>query len=231
MNLLPSATDVVIIGGGPAGLAAAVAARQRGFAVTLADCSTPPIDKACGEGIMPDGMAAAAALGFDLRDAGGYPFRGIRFREGDISVGAAFPQGSGLGLQRTALHSYMVERAAAAGVRMAWGARITGLGDGAVIADGRTVRARWIVGADGGRSLVRRWAGLEACQRDSRRYGFRRHYRVAPWSEHMELHWADAGQLYLTPVSADEVCAVLISRDPRLRLDEAFRSSPKPRAV
>ena len=227
MSLLPAATDVFIIGGGPAGLAAAIAARQRGFAVTVADCSVPPIDKACGEGIMPDGLAAAAALGLDLRQAGGYPFRGIRFREGDVSVGAAFPQGSGLGLRRTALHSYMVERAAAAGVQMAWGARITGLRDGAVIADGRTVRARWTVGADGGRSLVRRWAGLDGCERDSRRYGFRRHYRVAPWSEHMELHWADAGQLYLTPVSASEVCAVLISRDPRLRLDEALPLFPE----
>src|SRR5204862_8051575 len=55
---LPRSTDVFVIGGGPAGLAAAIAARRRGFDVTLADGAVPPIDKACGEGIMPDGIVA-----------------------------------------------------------------------------------------------------------------------------------------------------------------------------
>ena len=153
-----------MIGGGPAGLAAAIAARQRGFDVTLADCSIPPIDKACGEGIMPDGLAAAQSLGIDLDAAGAHPFRGIRFCERGASVEAAFPKGHGLGLRRTTLHRMMVERAAEAGVRMAWGARVTGISGEGVIADGRLVRARWIVGADGGQSPVRRWAGLDACR-------------------------------------------------------------------
>ncbi len=65
-DVLPRTTDVFVIGGGPAGLAAAIAARRLGFDVTLADCSVPPVDKACGEGIMPDGLAAARALGLDL---------------------------------------------------------------------------------------------------------------------------------------------------------------------
>jgi flavin-dependent dehydrogenase len=43
-------TDVFIIGGGPAGLAAAIAAREKGCKVAVADCTRPPIDKACGEG-------------------------------------------------------------------------------------------------------------------------------------------------------------------------------------
>jgi flavin-dependent dehydrogenase len=223
---LPHSTDVFVIGGGPAGLAAAIAARQRGFVVTLADCSIPPIDKACGEGIMPDGWTAAQSLGIDLDAAGAFPFRGIRFCERGVSVEAAFPKGHGLGLRRTTLHGMMVDRAAALGVRMLWGARVTGITGEGVIADGRLVRARWIVGADGGRSPVRRWAGLDACRRDSRRFGFRRHYRTAPWSEFMEIHWSDGGQLYITPVGAEEVCVVLISRDPHLRLDEALTQFP-----
>ena len=60
MNALPASTDVFAIGGGPAGLAAAIAARRRGFDVTLADSSVPPIDKACGEGVMPDGLRRRA---------------------------------------------------------------------------------------------------------------------------------------------------------------------------
>jgi flavin-dependent dehydrogenase len=213
--------DIFVAGGGPAGLAAAIAARQRGFDVLVTDPCPPPIGKACGEGIMPDGLAAARALGLDL-GAAGQPFRGIRFvaagNDRPANAAADFPKGCGIGLRRTALHRILLERAAEAGVRMAWGERVAGLED---------VRARWIVGADGASSLVRRWAGLDASHRDTRRYGFRRHYHVAPWGEHMEIHWADNCQLYITPVAADEICAVLISRDPRLRLDDALPRFPE----
>ncbi len=225
MNRLPRSTDVFVIGGGPAGLAAAIAARQRGFDVTLADCAVPPIDKACGEGIMPDGIAAARTMGLDLSGAG-QPFRGIRFTAGERQVQADFPSGHGLGMRRTLLHDLMVGRAADAGVRLAYGTRITGLDAQGVMTGEGLVRARWILGADGSHSSVRRWAGLDACGRNSRRFGFRRHYRVAPWSEFMEIHWGDGCQLYITPVSPCEVCTVLISRDQRLRLDEALPRFP-----
>ncbi|HXK07505.1 MAG TPA: FAD-dependent monooxygenase [Verrucomicrobiae bacterium] len=223
---LPQTTDVFVIGGGPAGLAAALAARRRGLDVTLADCGVPPVDKACGEGVMPDGLAAAKSLGLDLESAGGHPFRGIRFCDGDIAVQALFPHGSGRGLRRTLLHAAMVDRAAQSGVRMAWGARVHGISPAGVRIEDRLVRARWIVGADGGHSAVRRWAGLDASRRDTRRFGFRQHFRIAPWSEFMELHWADGCQLYVTPVGADEICVVLISGDQHLRLEDALPRFP-----
>lgn len=227
MTLLPRSTDLFVIGGGPAGLAAALAARRRGLDVTLADCAVPPIDKACGEGIMPDGLAAARSLGLDLDRAAGHPFRGIRFCDGDSAVEAAFPNGQGLGLRRTALHQLMVNQALDAGVRLAWGVRVSGITSLGVVAEDRLVRARWIVGADGGHSPVRRWAGLDACHHESRRFGFRRHYPVAPWSQYMEIHWGEGCQLYVTPVGAGEVCVVLISSDRRLRLEDALPGFPE----
>jgi 2-polyprenyl-6-methoxyphenol hydroxylase-like FAD-dependent oxidoreductase len=227
MNALPRSTDLFVIGGGPAGLAAAIAARRRGLDVTVADCSIPPIDKACGEGIMPDGLAAARSLGLDLEAAGGHPFRGIRFAHGETHAEACFPSGQGLGLRRLELHNLMVDHAVAAGVRLQWGARITGISAEGVMAGDRLVRARWIAGADGGHSPVRRWARLDACHRESVRFGFRRHYRIAPWSEFMELHWGHGRQLYITPVSDREVCVVLITHDQQVRLDEALPQFPE----
>ena len=54
--------DVVVIGGGPVGLATAIAARGHGLSVRVIDRQRPPIDKACGEGLMPAGVRALARM-------------------------------------------------------------------------------------------------------------------------------------------------------------------------
>jgi flavin-dependent dehydrogenase len=176
---------------------------------------------------MPDGLAALRSLGVKWDRPPGLSFRGIRFVDRGISVESAFPEGHALGVRRTVLHSTMVEVAAAAGVRMLWGTTVGGISNDGVSIAGETVPARWIVGADGFHSRVRRWAGIAAEPPGSRRFGFRIHYRVAPWSEYMELHWGAGCQIYITPIGPQEVCAALISRDPRLRLDEALAQFPQ----
>src|SRR5450755_2806342 len=96
-------TDIFVIGGGPAGLATAIAARKHGFDVVVADGTNPPIDKPCGEGLMPDGRAALQKLGIHIPAEIAHPFRGIRFVSGDMSVDASFPNGNGIGMRRTVL--------------------------------------------------------------------------------------------------------------------------------
>jgi len=219
-------TDVFVAGGGPAGLAAAIAARQKGLRVTLADMAKPPIDKACGEGLMPDGIACLRQLGVTLGAAHGVPFRGIRFVDGETRAEAAFPGRVGVGVRRTTLHRLLSDRAEEAGVELLWGSRITGLGSDGVTVGGKNLRSRWIIGADGQNSLMRRWAGLEAASGTSRRFGFRRHFRVEQDPDLVEVHWHDRGQLYLTPVATGQVCIAVVSRDPQLRLDEALALFP-----
>ncbi|HXI39872.1 MAG TPA: FAD-dependent monooxygenase [Bryobacteraceae bacterium] len=224
---VPSETDVFVVGGGPAGLAAAIAARGKGLHVTVADWASPDIDKPCGEGLMPDSLAALRQLGITIGSEQSFPFRGIRFLASGTSVSASFPSGCGLGMRRPVLHQLLTHRAADAGVRFLWGARVSGIGREGVVVNGGLVRSQWIVGADGQNSQVRHWAGLDALHSYKRRFGFRRHYQIAPWSDCVEIYWGSGFQFYVTPVSQREVCTVLISRDRHLRIDRALEGCPE----
>jgi flavin-dependent dehydrogenase len=214
--------DVFVIGGGPAGLAAAIAASRRGMRVVVADGERPPIDKPCGEGLMPDSRLLGVRLGLNIPESMGYEFRGIRFHGAGRSVSADFSGGRGIGIRRTTLHRALVEAAECAGVEFRWGTPVCGL---------CRIKARWIVGADGSSSLVRRWAGLNAVASGSRRYAYRQHFAVRPWTNYMEIYWGDGCQIYTTPVDAHEVCVALVSRSPELRLDEALNRHSRPFAI
>jgi 2-polyprenyl-6-methoxyphenol hydroxylase-like FAD-dependent oxidoreductase len=218
---------VCVVGGGPAGLAAALALRQRDFEVTIIDCAVPPIDKACGEGLMPDSLAALRQLGVEIDSDAGYPFKGIRFSDSRSTVTADFRDGTrGLGVRRSLLHELLVKHVEAANVKLIWGAKDVRLAGGGISIQGKQMPAEFVVAADGLKSAMRNSAGLDAIRSENRRYGFRRHYRVAPWSDYVELYWGRHGQFYVTPVAQAEVCVVFVSRHPRLRLASTLEDFP-----
>ena len=212
-------SEVIVAGGGPAGLAAAIAARQAGLDVSLFDGARPPIDKACGEGIMPDGLAALQRLGITIPPVQACAFRGIRFLDDSHSVGATFPNGVGYGIRRVLLHELMTQHAAALGVKMHFGTRVTGISAESVEVDGNRVPFGWLVCADGQNSPLRKMSGLFPSASAGIRYGFRRHYRVPPWTDFVEVHWADCGQMYVTPIAQDQVCVAFITNNLNLRFD------------
>jgi flavin-dependent dehydrogenase len=221
-------TDVFVIGGGPAGLAAAIAARHRGFHVVVADGNKPPIDKPCGEGLMPDSIAALQQLGVETDPVEGYPLQGIKFLEKQKSATACFPTGTGVGLRRPILHKRMLDRAVASGVQFLWETPVTGIrDDGVNLAGGNFVRSNWIIGADGGQSRVREWARLETSKKRNSRLAWRAHFTAAPWSEFVEIHWAENAQAYVTPVSANEVCVVMTSRNANRDIGLALNEFPE----
>lgn len=225
--------DVLIVGGGPAGLAAAIALRQRGVDVLLADAQAPPIDKPCGEGIMPDSRRELTSLGVDLPNVCGAQFNGIRFCDEHASVSAKFPSGSGLGVKRPVLHRLLIDHAAEVGVRLAWKTNVVANPGHPVVIAGRPVKYKYLVAADGQGSRLRAWAGLNNGSLLTRRFGFRIHYRIAPRSQHIgsrhvEVHWAAQGQAYVTPVADDEVCVSVMTRFPEsARSREIIESIPE----
>jgi flavin-dependent dehydrogenase len=96
-----------------------------------------------------------------------------------------------------------------------------------VFAGSETIRARWVVGADGVSSRVRRWCALNERTRGERRYASRQHYKIVPWSGHVEVYWADNSQAYITPVGNDQVCVVLVSRTPGVRMASLQEEFPR----
>jgi flavin-dependent dehydrogenase len=218
---------VFVVGGGPAGLAAAIAARQQGLRVTVADCAEPPIDKACGEGLMPDSLEVLDRLGVRLAQAETGSFRGIKFLGAESSVAGDFPRGRGLGIRRLLLHQIFVKHAEALGIELRWRARVL-LADGATVkVDGARIRSRWVIGADGQHSRVREWAGLSRGRIRARRIALRQHFRVRPWSEYVEIYWGREGQAYVTPVGAGQICVALIGRERFASFEDGLAGFPE----
>jgi flavin-dependent dehydrogenase len=226
MSIERASTDVLILGGGPAGLAAAIALRQRGIDCLVVEALEPAIDKGCAEGLLPDALDSLRNLGLDVCEQQGHAFRGIRFSNLHDHVHADFPAGIGIGVRRTKLHGLIADRARDAGVAVSWNSRTSLLDGRSALINGNKISFRYLVGADGQASSVRRWAGLEKVQRETIRFGFRRHYKVAPWSEYVEVHWGPAGQVYVTPVAADSVCVVFITRNPKLAEADFLKQFP-----
>jgi menaquinone-9 beta-reductase len=227
LNPIPSQTDVFIVGGGPAGLVAAIAARRQGLRVVVADHAHPGADKACGEGLMPDALAVLKRLSVELPRDSALPFHGIRFLDRGLSANAPFSNGTGLGIRRTTLHRILAEHALECGVTLLWGSPVNSFEPDSVDAGGRRIGYRYLIGADGESSSVRRYAGLDAHTGETRRYGFRRHYSVEPWSDCVDVHWAPGAQICVTPVGPRLVCVALLSRDAGLRLKTALALFPE----
>ncbi len=205
---MPYDADLLIVGGGPGGLTTALHARRQGLSVIVAEPRETPVDKACGEGLMPGGLAELASLGVD---PAGLPFRGIAYLDGHRRAEACFRDGPGRGVRRTTLHAALAARAKEQDTEWV-STRITSVEQDATGVTAAGVRARWLVAADGLHSSVRSAVGISAVAGTPRRYGVRWHFSVPAWSEFVEVYWSPFGEAYVTPVEPDLVGVAILSR-------------------
>jgi menaquinone-9 beta-reductase len=224
-------TDVLIAGGGPAGLAAAIGARRLGMRVMLVEAGVPgSIDKCCGEGLMPDGLAALRALGIRVPAAAAGRFTGIEFHDGArVAQGGFRDGGVGFGIRRTTLHGLLADATDASGAECLFGTKVTALADGGVLLNGqRKVRARWIVAADGYQSRIREWAGLNRGRvvRRVQRYGFRKHFAMANPPKFVELYFGVGFQAFVTPIGESEAGLAVTTSNPSFRVDRVLDALP-----
>jgi flavin-dependent dehydrogenase len=198
--------DLLVAGGGPVGLAVAIRGRLAGLDVTVVEPRSTPVDKACGEGLMPSAVRGLRDIGVEVD---GHPVTGIGYIAGDRRVEARFPHGPGLGVRRTALHAVLAARAETVGVQRLSG-RVDAVSQHPTHVEAAGVQARWLIAADGLHSSVRRAVGLERASRGAARYGLRRHFAVTPWSDLVEVHWSAHAEAYVTPVGDNLVGVALL---------------------
>ena len=169
--------DVLVIGGGPAGAAAAWSAARAGHRVRLIERSTVPHEPVCGQFLGPDATAALACMGLHPGDLGGVEIRRLRLAHGRAEAVVALPF-TGWSLPRAALDAALLERAAAAGVEILRGRAARGVtreGDGWLVRldDSQMLAARQVVLATGKHAL-RGFA-----RRPSRAVGLKLHLTLA----------------------------------------------------
>ncbi|WP_343710160.1 menaquinone reductase [Mycobacterium sp.] len=165
--------DVVVVGAGPAGSAAAAWAARAGRDVLVIDAASFPRDKACGDGLTPRAVAELEGLGLGEWLDTRIRHRGLRMSGfgGSVEVdwpGPSFPS-TGSAVARTELDDRVRKVAEEAGARMLLGVTAVvahhdskSMAESVVLADGTGVRCRELIVADGARSplgrvLGRRW--------------------------------------------------------------------------
>jgi flavin-dependent dehydrogenase len=217
--------DVAIVGGGPAGLALAIETARRGLQTLVLERHTLPQDKACGEGLMPAGLRVLEGLGVRalLSPADCAVIEGIRYLQEDgTRVEGRLPHGGGLGIRRVALSEALARRAREEGATLLERCAVSGLsrdGEGVTLATARgEARAKVVIAADGLHSPLRAAMGLDVPgpARGQRRYGLRRHFRLRPWTDFVEVHYADGVEAYVTPAGAQRVGIAFLWDDGRL---------------
>ncbi|MBM74227.1 MAG: monooxygenase [Proteobacteria bacterium] len=199
--------DVLIIGGGPSGVSAAIFAALNGLKPIIWDFKEGIIDKACGEGLMPAAIKKLDQMGVELKNY--HPFLGIRYIDQKNIAEADFSQGPGKGVRRLELHEALIKRAKELGVQ--WEHRkakkLQIFTDHVEVDE---VKAKYVIAADGLHSPIRKQLGLSLPAKNASRVGLRRHYHQKPWSSYVEVYWHPQAEAYVTPVSDQEVGVAIL---------------------
>lgn len=203
--------DLLIAGSGPVGLVAAIHAAQAGLEVVVIDPRIGSVDKACGEGLMPQAIDHLQQIKVDPP---GKDFLGIRYISGSKTATAKFTGKPGRGVRRTILSEHLRQRASELSIVFMEG-RVTDIEQDSDWVKAAGIKSRYLIGADGLHSTVRTSLNLDLQPKKKvgQRYGLRQHFAIEPWSEYVEVYWLPAAELYVTPVDDMTVGIAILGSD------------------
>jgi menaquinone-9 beta-reductase len=162
--------DLLVVGGGPAGAAAAIRGAAAGLSVVVCDKASFPRDKTCGDGLTTSALRLLERLGLPPATVAGWePVRAVVLRSPSGRVVELPLPADGLFAAvapRAALDAALLDVAARAGAEIRPGAALRSLQptssgvEAAIAGTGGSVTARYVVAADGMYSTVRRLTGV-----------------------------------------------------------------------
>ncbi len=212
-----STKNIAIIGAGPAGLSTAIALAQKGQLVSIFDKASLPINKVCGEGILPTGVKYLTnIIGVEfISKIESYPFKGIKYIDsnGTIAIGE-FNNSKGFGIKRLKLaqalyslcktfpnitfyenHKLITLKSSPKQLEFTV--------ENSLDKSTKTFADfNYLIGADGRLSTVRNLISNKGKKPTSlKRKGARLYIATPPWTNMVEVYWANNIEAYVTPNS------------------------------
>ena len=179
-------TDVLVVGGGPAGAAAAAHSASLGLDTVLVDKARFPRDKHCGDGLTTGALRLLEQMGLDPADVASWLVVSDILLYGPTgrSTGLELPPGPGsyaAVARRSDLDAAVLDLAATAGARIFEGAACTAVVEGGdrvstTVEPVGPIQARYLVAADGAWSPVRKMLGLARPGYRGDWYAFRQYF-------------------------------------------------------
>jgi 2-polyprenyl-6-methoxyphenol hydroxylase-like FAD-dependent oxidoreductase len=202
---------IAIVGGGPVGLFLSIKLSMRGYHVDLFEKGSWPIDKVCGQGLMPTGVNELKEIGLDFEIHNDYyPIKSIEYFDEHKNIKGNLPS-IGMGVFRNVLSSKLYAKAKSiSAIKLHENTFVHNIGhvnshSRVFLELGVDKKLRkefdYIFCCDGMNSRTRKLMNLNKSNFIQDRMGARLHYDISPWSESVEVYWGSGVEAYVTPIS------------------------------
>ncbi|MGV3556770.1 NAD(P)/FAD-dependent oxidoreductase [Larkinella arboricola] len=214
--------DVIIIGGGLAGLVSGLELARAGHAVTIVERKTYPFHKVCGEYISNEVRPYLESLGVDLRALGATHMDRFQFSSPSGRLLETALDLGGFGLSRYALDHALYQLAQSAGVRFLLGKQVEAVTFGAdwftlELNDGQVLNSRLVIGAFGKRSKIDKQLQRSFMQKPSPYLGVKYHIRTDAPVDTIALHNFPNGYCGLSSIEGGKFCLCYLTTRENLR--------------